>query len=103
MEPAGASEVFGSQLSPSMRGVGRAASPSGPALPDEPEEPASLLEAELWFETYDRYVAKVTELARDEKLEDELQPWIDRCARRRLYWARARDRLQRLEARQGTG
>lgn len=75
METAGTSDAIASELSPSMRGVGRAASPSGPALPEEPEEPVSLLEAELWFETYDRYVAKVTELARDEKLEDELQPW----------------------------
>lgn len=87
----------------STSGAGRAARPSGPVLPKEPEGPASLQEAEFWLGTYDRYVQKVTELAREENVEDELQHWIDRCARRRRYWARARDRLQRLELRKQAG
>lgn len=100
MQAAGSSDALGPDSYPSIStsGPGRAARPSGPALPEEPEEPASLREAEEWFGMYDRYVRKVTELARDENLEDELQAWIERCAGRMRYWERARDRLQRLEA-----
>lgn len=97
------SDARGPYPSRSRRGAGRAARPWGPALPQEPEEPTSLDEAELWLGIYDRYVQKVTELARDEDVEGELQHWIERCARRRRYWARTRDRLQRLEARRQAG
>lgn len=99
MQPAGTSDALGPDVYPSISttGPGRAARPSGPALPEEPEESASLQEAQEWFGIYDRYVRKVTELARDENLEDELQAWIERCAGRKRYWERARDRLQRLE------
>lgn len=99
MQTAGTSDAVGLSVSAWMGGAGSASQPTGPALPDEPEEPASLEDAEQWLATYDRYVRKVTELAREENLEDELQPWIDRCSRRRLYWERARDRLRRLEGR----
>lgn len=97
------SDAIGPYPSRSTRGAGRAARPWGPALPQEPEEPTSLEEAELWLGIYDRYVQKVTELARDEEVEDELQHWVDRCARRRRYWAQVRDRLRRLETRDGAG
>lgn len=77
--------------------------PAGPVLPEEPEVPASLEDAQVWVEIYDRYLRKVGELARENALEGELGPWIARCARRRLHWARARDRLQRLEDRRRAG
>lgn len=57
----------------------------------------------MWVEVYDRYLEKVCELAREKGVEEELQPWIARCARRRLYWARARDRPERLERRRQAG
>lgn len=85
-------------LSPSMGGAA-AQLPSGPGLPREPEEPTSLEDAELWLETYDRYLKNVTELAREEGWGAELQPWLDRCVRRRDFWARGRDRLRRLDER----
>lgn len=97
------SGATGPYPSRSGRGEGRAARPWGPALPQEPEEPTSLDEAQLWLGIYDRYVQKVTELARDEDVEEELRHWIDRCARRRRYWMRTRERLQRLEARKEAG
>lgn len=84
-------------------GAGRAARPSGPALPQEPEKSTSLQEAELWLGIYDRYVQKVIELAHEEDIEAEVQHWVERCARRRRYWARARDRLQRRQLREQAG
>lgn len=89
-------------FSPSEDGAGRAAWSSGPALPQEPASPASLEEAQHWIEVYDEYLQTVREPAREGGLEDELRYWIDRCARRRLYWARARARLKRAEARTST-
>jgi hypothetical protein len=52
---------------------------------------------------YERYLREVTELAHKEHLEDELQPWIERCTRRKVYWASARDRLQRQKERKRAG
>jgi hypothetical protein len=73
---------------------------SGPALPHEPSKPITLQDAECWLAVYDEYVAKLVELGREYDIEGELQNWIERCARRRDYWARARERLQRQEDRE---
>lgn len=84
-------------LSPSMGGAGGAAFPSGAALPHEPEEPSSLEDAEHWVQVYDEYLQNLRKLAREHGAEDELRSWIERCVKRRHYWARARDQLRFLE------
>lgn len=103
MQSAGTCHAAGPDLRPSMGGAEEAAQPPAPALPEEPDEPASLQEAEEWLGMYDRYVQKVTELAQEENLQDELEDWIDRCTRRRRYWARACDRLRRQQESDGAG
>ena len=103
MQSAGTCHAIGPDVCPSIGGAEGAAQPSSPALPEEPEEPASLQEAEEWLGTYDRYVKKVTELAQEENLQDELEDWIDRCTRRRRYWAPACDRLRRHQGSDAAG
>ena len=72
---------------------------TGPILPDEPEKPTSLQDAEYWCAIYDKHWQTLVELGRQYNIESELQGWIERCARRKSYWARARQRLGRLEDR----
>lgn len=68
---------------------------SGPTLPHEPARALSLEDADYWSAIYDVYVEKLIELGREYDIDDELQVWIDRCTRRKAYWARARRRLRR--------
>ena len=90
-------------LSPSTDSAGGADLPSDPVLPHEPDEPASLQDAQHWLNVYDEYLQNLAKLARQSDVESELQSWIDRCTRRRVYWAVARDRLQGMKGRKRAG